>query len=86
MKEQSAIVKPCTCLNCHEDMLEFIVNRNRNIPYRPLLKEFPDNKGLSEYIGRFDVYKFKCINCGKEFTIDWRMGIPCPTKDVVCLY
>lgn len=81
---KEAIINNCTCPKCLSKNFDLYTVNGKAIGYNIIIKEYnnkPEN--VLENLNRFQVYKFKCSDCGKTFNIDWRWGLPYPSTEQI---
>lgn len=81
-KSNRALYMPYTCLNCDSDSLVLITTNNSPIKYRSYLDSLGKDDTL-KLLEKYNLYKFRCEECKKVFSIDWSSGLPRPTKSKV---
>lgn len=70
MKEMCKLLIPYKCKICNS-LLYFLDCNNMLIDYNNLYSKFNYSADLKDYISKRRVKYIKCINCNKEFIIDF---------------
>lgn len=78
MKE--AIVSASTCLKCGSKNMDLVTINGSIIKYSSYLSILSKDE-VKDKLSNYQLYKFKCRECGHTSSIDWRFGLPCPTEE-----
>ena len=70
------VIKPYLCTVCGEDTLFFVTKNNRLIDYRYMIRSGMTLQQIEDYLRERGVTKMKCINCNKEYLMDFREKYP----------
>ena len=82
MKE--AIIDNCTCPKCYSKHFDLYTANGKPVSYANIILAFSDKPDdVLELLNRYQLYKFKCSDCGKTFNIDWRWGLHYPTMEKI---
>ena len=82
MKE--AVIDNCTCPKCYSKNFDLYAANGKPVSYANIILAFSKNpEQVLENLNRYQLYKFKCNDCGKSFSIDWRWGLPYPTMEKI---
>ena len=81
MKEMCILRKPYCCKKCGQDTLYFITSNRMLISYSDLMKNASMLSDVKKRLYYRQVKYLKCLNCNKEFIIDWRRGYPIQLLD-----
>lgn len=81
MKEMCILRKPYQCQKCGQETLYFVTNNRMLISYSDLMKNAGMLPDVKNRLYNRRVKYLKCLNCNKEFIIDWRNGYPLQLLD-----
>jgi hypothetical protein len=75
LKEMCTLRKVYNCKVCGNSL--FFVTKNRMlISYADIMRNGNTLYNLKERLNYRGITSIKCMNCNKEFVIDWRHGFP----------
>lgn len=70
------VITPYICTVCGEDTLFFVTKNNRLIDYRYMIRSGMTLDQIENYLKERGVNRIKCINCNKEYPMDFRKRYP----------
>lgn len=75
-------ITPYVCKQCNQETLFFSTKNNMLIDYKSLMKKGLNRYSLIKYLQDKNIKYIKCINCNKEYIIDWTDGYPTQLLDI----
>lgn len=81
MKEMCILRKPFRCQKCNQYTLYFVTSNHMLISYQDIMKNGNMLSDVKNCLYNRRIKYLKCLNCNKEFIIDWRNGYPLQLLD-----
>lgn len=75
-KNMCSVITPYICPVCKQPTLFFVNKYNKIIDYKALIDRQTTLYGIKNFIAANHAVAIKCIECNKEYIIDWSNGYP----------
>lgn len=75
-KNMCSVITPYICPVCKQPTLFFVNKYNKIIDYKALIDRQTTLYGIKNFIAANNAVAIKCIECNKEYIIDWSNGYP----------
>lgn len=85
MDQMCNYITPYKCKRCGSELLFFVTHNKTLVDYKKLFMNSCGKEEIERKLRGYSITHIKCMECGKDYIIDWSSGYPEQLTDKMVL-